>query len=516
MNILEKIKSKKFLLLIIFLLVSVTLLLVFTKGDRGTPLLNYQNEKDTKLEGPFELSNTTSRYALTQSIVEKHTFFLSPDLAKFSAPDVVDYKGKFISIFAPGVSFISIPFYFLGKQLGLPQIFTFFTTAIFAIVNLFLVARLASKLGANRYTSILSGFVFLFATDALSYTLTVTQHHLSTSVILFAILNSLQKRNLLNDIIFGVLFGIGLLIDIPNAILLLPLLAYVISRHLEISIKDKIKIFIKLSLFGILLGLMPLVGIFAWYNYQTTGSFTKIGQSIGRTHLFRDNLPSQNKADSMIPEDTRGKPLLNLPFETRNQMGGLYTLLISDERSWLYYSPVLLLGILGLFVAHKNLKTSLSSKLAISVVSTNIVLYSMFGDPWGGWAFGPRYLIPSAAIMAASLGIVIQKFKKNPIFIMLFFVLFSYSVFVSALGAVTTNAVAPKIEAVNLKPAISYTYKYNLNFVEQNRSSNLLYNVLLKDKISLNVYLYILTASIIAIALMIYRFLLLAKEDSDE
>lgn len=483
---------KHFFLLVISLL-SIWMLLIFTRGDKGNPFA-YQVEKSTKIESPFELSNTTSRYALTEAIVEHKTFFLTEEEAKFSAPDTVDYKGKFISIFTPGVSLISTPFYFLGKQVGLPQIFTFFTTAIFAIINVFLVARLSSKLGTGKYTSILSGFVFLFATNALPYSLTLTQHHMSVTFILLSLLNVLERRTFARNTLLGIYTGLALLIDIPNIIMLIPIILYAIISHFSIKeIGNKIELNFRSVCLVFLIGLIPLLVIFGIYNFQTTGSFTKIAQSIGRTHYFRDNLPPQDQADSPIPEDTRGKPLLNLPFETRNQLNGFYTLLISNERSWIYYSPVLLFGILGLFFAYKNSRTSFAAKLAISVISINVIVYSMFGDPWGGWAFGPRYLIPSAAVMASYLGIVIQKFKKNHIFIILFFVLFSYSTFISTLGAITTNAIAPKVEAVNLKPSIPYTYKYNLDFVKQDQSSNLLYNVLLKGKIPLNVYLYILT-----------------------
>src|SRR5579883_1248423 len=99
--------QKKLIYLILFL--CLIALAFFIKGQVGNPIY-YQNELNTQVGGPFEVSNSTSRYALTEAIVTKHTFFLTPELARFSAPDVSYYNGKFFSLFTPGVSFFSIPF----------------------------------------------------------------------------------------------------------------------------------------------------------------------------------------------------------------------------------------------------------------------------------------------------------------------------------------------------------------------------------------------------------------------
>ncbi len=516
MNMFKKIKIKYFFLILISLL-TIGLLLIFTRGDKGYPVA-YQVEKSTRIESPFELSNTTSRYALTEAIVENKTFFLTQEQARFSAPDVVDYKGKFISIFTPGISFMAVPSYLVGKLFGMPQLFTFFSITLVALINIFLVARLATKLGANIYSAALSGFIFTFATNALGYTLTLTQHQLSAMLILLAILNSLNKRTLLNDFLFGVIFGSGILVDIPNAFLMFPIGLYVFAKHVNFqTINQKIKLSLKLTSVALFLGLLPLVALFAWYNFQTTGSYTKIAQTIGRTKFFRTNLPSQNKADSPGPkEDTRGKPLLNVPFSTRNQLNGFYILVISNERSWLFYSPVLMVGILGLFIIYKNNKEKrVMLNILVSVVLLNFILYSMFGDPWGGWAFGSRYLIPGAAVVASGIGVAVQRYKRTIPFIGIFLILLSYSVLISSLGAITTNAIAPKVEAVNLKPSIPYTYKYNMNFINQNKSSNLLYNLAFKNRIPLNIYLYILASSIVAISLLIYGLVLFTKGENN-
>ena len=108
----------------------------------------------------------------------------------------------------------------------------------------------------------------------------------------------------------------------------------------------------------------------------------------------------------------------------------------------------------------------------------------MFGDPWGGWSYGARYLIPSSAILSAGIAPVIDKFRKNYFFAIVFFIITLYSLYVNVLGAYTTNAIPPKIEAENLVTPIPYTYKYNENLLEKNLSGSLVYNIFLNKFIS--------------------------------
>ena len=103
-----------------FSLLSMVLLALFIKGSSDlSGSLNYQYDKETNVGGPFESSNSNSRYALVEAIVNNNSFFLSEKLAKFATPDLTRIGNKYISIFTPGVSLIAVPFYILGKQLPL-------------------------------------------------------------------------------------------------------------------------------------------------------------------------------------------------------------------------------------------------------------------------------------------------------------------------------------------------------------------------------------------------------------
>src|SRR5258706_6380048 len=167
-------KYIKILTIIFIACVSILLLILSIKGNVKDGSLMFQNDSSTVVGGPYESTNSTSRYALTQSIVNNGAFSFTNDLAVFASPDLVQYKGKYFSIFTPGESFLGIPFYIIGNFFGIPQIATFSITLILALINFALISKIANKFGTNIYLSLLSAFPILFGTNAFAYALTFT------------------------------------------------------------------------------------------------------------------------------------------------------------------------------------------------------------------------------------------------------------------------------------------------------------------------------------------------------
>lgn len=480
----------------LFLIFSAFLLIFSIRGTIGDPIY-YQVEKDSRVGGPFESTNSNARYALTESIVKYGSVFLNPELAQFSSPDVTEFKGKYFSIFTPGISFMGIPFYIIGQKFGIPQLTTYLATTLFALLNLFLVFKIARRMGGNTLASLFAGFAFIFATNGLTYAHTFTQHHMSTAMILLGIIFATNKKNFINAIGFGAVFGMGALFDVPNVIMMAPLGLYMFFKYISIeNIKSKFKLSINLSLLGLLIGVIPFIMLFAWYNHTTSGSYTLLAQSIGRPKGLNTapDLASIKKTTA----ESKTKASFKLPFETRFQVSSGYTLLFSNERAWIFYSPIVLLGVLGIILAARKTDTKTIASLIISVVVLNISIYSMFGDPWGGWSFGPRYLIPSAALLSVGLGVVLTKYNRNYIVVPLALVLFGYSAFINASGALTTNAIPPKVEAINLPTPIPYTYEYNFQMLNKNQLSALIYNLYYANSLTALTYTYAYAGIIIA------------------
>lgn len=474
-----------------------------SSNSSQVPLINFQYNLDTKIGGPFESSGSTSRYALTKSIVEDKSLLFDTDLAKFASPDVVGINGKYTTLFTPGVSFAAVPFYYLGQIFGLPQLVTFLSTSVFAILNICLIYLISRKFNVNRALSIISGLIFGFATSAMAYSNTMTQHHLSVFLILLAILNASEKRNFFNNLTFGLIAGAGALVDIPNVFMMAPIGLYIFAKNFSLEKQtEKLKLKIKLSLITLAIGLVPMLALFGWYNLQTTGSYTKLAQSIGRTDIFAtDEIKEINKEANSRTAKT-APPIV--PFETRMQLNGFYILLISDERGIFYYNPIVIFGILGLILAIKNKIRDGLAVLISSVVLVNVLLYSMFGDPWGGWSFGPRYLIPSIALLSTGIGFALSKTLRNPLVILLFVPTLIYSALVNTLGSVTTNLVPPKVEALNLAVTVPWNYMYNIQLAESGKSGVLTYNLFLKNFIDIKTYIYLYAGLISTLILGLY------------
>lgn len=500
---------------IILILLSAGLLALSLKGNRGNPI-SYQNGYSTQVGGPFESSNSTARYALVEAIVKNKTVLLTEKQARFASPDVTEKDGKFFSIFTPGVSFLAVPFYMLGQLVGLPQLGAYLSVAIFSLFNFFLISVLCRKLGASFWAGNLGGFIFLFATNALGYSQTLTQHHMGVTVILLGLLNAMRKRTLINNIAFGALAGVGLMIDVPIFMLMIPIGLYILAKHFSVEeAKQKYKILVKLSLIGLVLGIIPLFALFGAYNHQTTGSYTTLAQTVGRTDAFK----IVSEAEKKNAEKNKGSKIsekggIALPFDTREQLRGFYILMMSSERSWAYYSPVVFLGIFGIYFGLKRKSTQTMTSLVLSIILLNIVLYTMFGDPWGGWSFGPRYLIPGAALLSIFSALLINRYRYNYALVAIAMVLLGYSVAVNSIGVLTTNAIPPKVEAIALSKPIPFTPEYNLDIIKSNQSSSLIYNLYLAANIDSKTYSFFYASLLYIFGVILLTATIFGKEKS--
>ncbi|HZZ98684.1 MAG TPA: hypothetical protein VFG51_02000 [Candidatus Saccharimonadia bacterium] len=491
--------------------VSLLLLALFMKGKplagAGSPL-DYQYNNNGSVTGPFESSNSASRYMLAMAIFREHSFNLTQDEARFAAPDLVYHDGKFQSIFTPGVAFVAFPFLAVGSSLHIPQLSAFFSTILFALANMVLVFLLARKLGSSFRAAALSAFVFLFGTNALVYALSLTQHHASITVLLLGCLIGLEpKLSWKNCIAFGVLCGVGLLFDYPNLFLLFPIGLFMLSKAISLrSEHQKLNISFQPQILAIAIGLIPLLMVYGWYNKQTAGSPLAIGQFMGRTNFF-DTAEKKAADAKATAEGARDVFAPRLPFQTRIQMEGMSVLALGNERSWLFYSPVLWIGALGLWALLRKQETANAGKLLLTIVVINFLIYSMFGDPWGGWSFGSRYLLPAASLMSTLIGVGLTQYRNKKLWA-IFAVLSIYSILITNLGAITSAAIPPKQEALVQVFHTSYTYLYNVNLIHQNTLGPLFYNAVLHDRLNGWEYYGLTSAATLIVWFVLFSFLM--------
>ncbi|HZE86806.1 MAG TPA: hypothetical protein VE090_01230 [Methylomirabilota bacterium] len=522
------IKYKKILGNLLFLLFIASILLLSVRGLPGNPTPTELNTTYWKDNGPFELSPERGRFALLYSIVENHSFNFQPGIAKFTAPDVGYMNHQYVSIFAPSVSFVAIPGYILGKYFDISQFGTYIWLALFALLNVFLIRMIAIRLGAAPLAASLAGIAFLFATPAFAYAVTIYEHHVSTFLILLTFYLLIRYNNLFSLAAIWLLYAFSFTVDYPNIFLIFPI---AIAAFFRISTVQEVgkKILLHISLPRVLAMagvIIPLL-LFLWFNKVAYGNpFQLSAGSIARVISVKPNGAPVLLADiskpTSLPQVTKrdeAQGSIFTAFKPRNMLNGFYILLVSPDRGVLVFTPVMLLGIIGILIANKKKVPYMS--VLLGIIGFDLLLYSMWGDPYGGWAFGARYLIPAYAILAIYIAILLTYWRKNNIFLLFFFTIFSYSVVVNTLGALTSNSNPPKVEAESLSQLSdqeqSYTYARNISELNSNNSKSYIFQTYAGSYISAWSYYTYITIFIVAVAaFFIVYFQAVTREELGE
>ena len=225
----KKILNK--ILLLSFYLFCTLILCFSLRGLSGNPKSSELTSLKWDGNGPFELSPERGRFALTYSLIEDKSFQFSNSLGKFASPDVaINNKGRFVSLFAPLLSFVAIPGYIIGKFFGASQVGAFGIVALFAIFNLILIRLIAIRLGAHPLAGTIASLIFLFATPAFAYGVNLYQHHISTFLILLSIyvLLKSEKPWSLGTVFF--LCALAIPLDYPNLFFMAPIGLLALSK----------------------------------------------------------------------------------------------------------------------------------------------------------------------------------------------------------------------------------------------------------------------------------------------
>jgi len=499
--------SKNYGLLASIIFTGIILLLVL-QGRPGNPTETELNTTDWKQNGPFELSPERGRYALAYSIFEDRSLFLSLPLARFVVPDLGYSNNRFVSLFAPTVSFIVLPGMIIGSLLGNAQLGTFAVISLFALMNIILIRKIAIKLGADTLPATLASLIFLFATPAFTYSVTLYQHHISTFLLLIVLYLHIASEHKRYEFLMWILYGIAITVDYPNFFVFLPIM---LSELKKIISRDYLKTSVSLTIhskkaLSVAAIVIPLA-LFMLYNNQTFGSpFQLSGTVMTIKSIDKDGIPSQeadfnDDSDSTIhinpTEEAQSFSALTF-FNTRNMVNGLYTLFFSTDRGTVFYTPIILFSIGGIILIFR--KRNVFLPVILSTLAMIILLYSMWGDPWGGWAFGSRYLIPAYAIAAIFIAFIIPKVTTKAVLLLSFIVLFAYSSYINTAGVLTSKSNPPRVEILSLEKQTGtiqkQTYERNFARIKNNESKSYIYQMLMEGKISVNMYFLLIWSSI--------------------
>lgn len=497
----------------IFLILFVSLILVLVvKGYWGNPNPEQLNQNYWKENGPFELSPERGRFALIYSLAEKGSLYFPISLARFATPDLGYINGNYVSLFAPGVSFLATPGYIVGRLLGVSQVGAYLTISFFALINFFLIKNISYRLGVDKNIANIASIIFLFASPAFAYASTLYQHHISTFLILMSIYLLIKWNNFWSLFVIWFLCAASIPIDYPNLFLMFPIGFYALFQKIIIPNKESIKQFVIeikfLRFFSFFGALIPLL-FFLGFNYLSYSNPLQFSGTVASVKVIdQDGNPDNSEVGASQPEDQQ-KSAIKF-FDTRLMTNGLRVHFLGKERGILWYAPVLLLSIGGIILMNKQRPRMLS--LLVGVIGVNVFLYSMWGDPWGGWAFGSRYLIPSYALASILVGYFISNFRRSKLILFIVLPFLIYSLVINTSGALTTNSIPPKNEAIELQKISGkeekYSYDRNFEYLNLNGSKSFVFNRYFSETINgLNYYLIILFLIFLASGYNIILFL---------
>ncbi|MDB5238800.1 MAG: hypothetical protein JWO00_135 [Candidatus Parcubacteria bacterium] len=474
------------------------------RGAPGNPQAGDFKEKLDLPTGAFELSPERGRYVQTASLAERGTYSLDKTWALVAYPDVgVAESGSYYSFFAPGVSYMALPFYLVGSMFGYAQVGTFSVEVLFTLLTLVFIYLIGRKMfGLSVGLSIFAALIFGFGSTAWSYSVTLYQHAFTTFFMVSSVYaiwrysTSVSRWSFLYPAYVWAAYGLAIFVDYPNAILMLPVMVYLFLTAFSLqSVRDTVKLNIRMSAVVAALAFVLITGLHFWHNQYYFGSWKQLSGGLptyqleatpADTALIAPPLVPANEiaatqaaavtATSTAAEDATSTKNVVAFFHERKMPQGFDVLLFSGERGLFFFTPLFILSFFGFgFFCRKNKGLPMPYAIMAALVATNIFLYASWGDPWGGWAFGPRYLIPSMPWLALFAAWFVSQGRHIVMKKIGVYALFLYSSAIALVGALTSNAVPPKSEAL-LLPIKTYNFMKNFGYLQGDQAGDFVYN----------------------------------------
>lgn len=526
--------KKDALIIIGIILLGIVMYGLTLRGAPGNPTADQFKGNLDQAANAFELSPERGRYVHVANMVESCVYNLSQKWADIAYPDVgVSSDGKFSSFFAPGVSYLTLPFYLFGARYGLGQVATFAAESLMSIVTLVFIFIIGTRIFAlPRWAAFFAVLMYGFGSTSWSYAITLYQNAFTACFIVTAFYATWRFAK--NDSRYSWLYAayvwlayaLAIFVDYPNTVLMLPVMVYLaISTFSFEKMRECIVVSIRWSSIATFVVFVFVTGLHFWHNATYYGGWSHLaGELRGYTPnaaSIATSTPSITATSSTAATVTatstvsvKEKTAVGF-FHERAMPNGIFVLLFGGERGLFFLSPIFLFSLLGIFhILRKSAEERSLYIVPLALVTVNVFLYSSWGDPWGGWAYGPRYLIPSLPWLALFAGVALSRRRLFRLKKTVAFILFLFSSAVALLGALTSNAVPPKSETA-LLPIKTYNFLHSLPFLRDSKSGSFVYKTYVSahSNLSLAGYLILICA---AIALIAAVTLLLARDNRHE
>ncbi len=299
------------------------------------------------------------------------------------------FEDHYYSDKAPGSSFLgAVPyviFYPLLQDTGTAEyLIRFFVVSLPSAFLCLLLYRISGEFTKKEKHRLLITIVYGLGTLALPYSIMFYGHQIASVLVFssFYLIFKNQKRLTHEHLFFaGLMMGMATIIEFSVAIISFLMFFYVLKT---LDSREHVSFFI--------IGVIPPLILLFTYNFMCFGSPLVSGYS----HLvFQDSVQFQSQ----------GFLGISLPDPL-----ACFNILFSPYRGLFFFSPFLLLCIPGFYHFYRNHRLRKEFWLFFLSVVGFIAWNSAYSVWWGGWAPGPRHLVPVIPFMMVTIMLYSREF----------------------------------------------------------------------------------------------------------
>ena len=340
--------------------------------------------------GAFKSNDERALFAGTDSFVKRGEFTVNQIYWDYTNVGMLTSNGDMVPNDEPAQMVAAIPFYLWGRALGASAQGVLFFNVLVTAAAAALLYLCFVELGYRRRTATLGSLVFAFATLAWPYSRTFFREPLTMLAYLLAVYGLLRYRPAILDAalrsdtpaaprryrwlaLAGFALGLAFITKQTSVALapslLLLLFAYEWRRPVDPAGGSRLRVWLRIAVAFLLpLGLMLALG----RVYQAI--------TLGGVEVFARN----------IVEYTTN-PQLSQSVPAR-MMRAFLGITISPYKGLFWYSPVLLLGLIGVVPFTRRHRWEGVSFLLL--IAVHLLGYSRYNYWSAGVAWGMRYLLP--------------------------------------------------------------------------------------------------------------------------
>ena len=334
-------------------------------------------------------SNGNSRYGLIFAIVQEGRLSIDTYLSRAGANigDRSYYNGHYYSDKAIGPSLVGVivytPLYWIKRtfnrisESSAKIILTFMINGLPSAIAGSLIYILCLYMSHSRFRAYLVTMAITLGTMYLPYSVIFFSHQFASSLLfsaffmIFMLKERPEKWKNWYFFLIGLLLGWALISEYPTVVIILGLLFYYFSVVWRNHTCHHFRSIVLPMLGGIIPVLLQLL-----YNKLCFGNFL----SIGYTNL-----------DDPYFSTAMEQGLMGISWPN---LSVLYYMTIHPTMGLFWQSPVLLFSIIGAGFIFREHRYRYEALLAIWIIGSYLVIMSGYFMWWGGWALGPRHIIP--------------------------------------------------------------------------------------------------------------------------